>query len=430
MASETVSSSRAEKQQPEAKKSSTKNIIVYALIAVGGVVLCGIAYWGWRKHSSPSTGGAPSKPVLTPIKFPESSDTKCDYYTLYEIKSESPVNTNVKTPKDTLSALTSNNFESFKVINRCTAVGPTFSIVLSDREDYEDIYPYDTLLTPYRIKWDQSKPYYNSVRYYSLRVIRWETVEATTFTVFNYLTKEMRDYQFKKRDVVSIRLIPSLNAAVTQTFGAGLVEIIDLKEGKRVFEGSASDPTYHVPDSEYFIKKDSNGKNRISTLVDGKMTSLGTIDDNTSPQHHSVSSIYVEPKCCAFIARTPLKDSTDLIIDRYLYNKATEHFDDISPVSIKAVIAKDETLTAATPELIHVGTDTAKETFKFVLTFNTSTSALLRVTLLNVPVSIKNSDYITPSTPYLRGLAVLNSDIISYEDIAGKGVEIFRRKSA
>ena len=74
------------------------------------------------------------------------------------------------------------------------------------------------------------------------------------------------------------------------------------------------------------------------------MTSLGTIDASSDPQFNALSNIYIEPKCCAFMTRSPENGSTDVIIDRFLYNKDTEHFDNTSPVSIKAVTAKKETL--------------------------------------------------------------------------------------
>ena len=263
MASETVSSSRAEKQQPEAKKSSTKNIIIYALIAVGGVLLCGILYWGYRKYSS-FTEKAPANLFLHPIKFPESSDSKCDYYTLYEIKDEPHVESSVKTPTDTLNALTSSNFESFRVLGKDSAIAPAYASVFSAKQGYANIYPHDTSFAPYRIKWDSTKPYKCLLRRYHLGLIKWNTEGATTFTIFNYLTKEMRDYQFKPKECNIFHLIPSLDVVVTEAFNSRLIQVISLKDGKCVLEGSALDGVSRLSDSDYFTKKDSKEKNRSS----------------------------------------------------------------------------------------------------------------------------------------------------------------------
>lgn len=422
-----MSSQAYEQEEQLETKTSILLCLKYILICIAGLgVLAFSSYW-YRNCSSP--GGGEATDVATILPPPVTSNSQCDLYTFYRITGEPHPATSppsdYRAPRHVSSALESNDFVSVKVIPASSIITPSCYSTRSQDAKHMIVYPCDPKFVPYRLVCHPSRPYHLGARQDHLELIRWEAKGANIFTIFNYVTREMRDYSFGTKDAKSFYLLPSLTAVIISGPRFVLTEVVLLRDGSRLTGATLLGAESYKADSEYLYRANADRTMNLFALVDEGMTSLGSIDMEAFQLEYG--DCYVLPGRCAFVLRSPTAGSTHLTMDRYVYNLASHKFLPTTPVLIKAVSRENETLTRSTVAFWHLGTDKSTETFEFMLQFHTTINKKSRcATLPSVLVPLTGPNSISLPTPNLRDVVVHTRNLISYGQ--GLSVEIFRRK--
>ena len=324
------------------------------------------------------------------------------------------------------SALRLNNFESVKVVQNEFVICTEYCCQISPIHGGLDRYPYNPTFAPYAVTEKNISNYSYEFTTENYGLIKWIKDGATTFTIINFSTREMRDYQYKTKGPHKFHLIPFLNAVAINSSPISLREVILLKDGTSLMGESLNGVKAYRVGSEYFYNNNTGKAVNLFTLIDDKMEDLGSIEFKDRISH--CYGFYVEPGVCAFALDEDNSGSKSLTLNRYAYNATSKKFSATTPILINLGLEKDETafFSQEWVDLWHLSTDKAKATFEFMLGFGIDKPGSSTVQAYTT-VKINDSGVVGSPAPLLRGVQAVGKNTLFYEDDA-KVTEIFKRK--
>ena len=390
--------------------------IIYAVIGV--VVLSIVGVFGYRAYRK--------KHGLTKPEhvFPPS---KCDMFEFKPIPAMSKVEGGCETPKLILDALEPNNFERFKVVPKGFLTNVEGCWEKSNDKNVMNFYPYNPKLAPYAATERNVNKFNGDTSNGGCGLIRWMEKDANTFTIINFSTQKMRDYQYKTEGPTKFHLTPSLNAVAIETLSGKLSEVILLKNGTSLMGESLNGVEAYRVGSEYFYNNNTGKAVNLFTLIDNKMEDLGSIEFKDRISY--CYGFYVEPGVCAFALDEDNSESKSLTLNRYAYNATSKKFSATTPILINLGLEKDETafFSQEWVDLWHLSTDKAKTTFEFMLGFGIDKPGSSTVQAYTT-VKINDSGVVGSPAPLLRGVQAVDKNTLYYEDTKAEVKEIFKRK--
>ena len=418
MALPTESSSPYQVNDQEAgTKKPLPSYIKYIIYAVLGVVVLSIgSFVGYRAYRK--------KHGLTKPEhvFPPS---KCEALEFKQTPAMPEVEGDYEVPASISEALELNNFERFKVVPKGFSANVEGCWEKSN-DNVMRFHPYNPKLAPYAATVRNMDKYKGGTFSGGCGLIRWMEKDANTFTIINFSTQKMRDYQYKTEGPTKFHLTPSLNAVAIETLSGKLSEVILLKNGTSLMGESLNGAEKYIPNSEYFYKCPDNEAN-LFTLIGNKMKDLGSIEIKYDIVH--LKGLYVEPGVCAFTFEEDDTEPKSITVNRYAYDAKSKKFSAPTHILINLKLEDDEIINHASRylKLWHLSTDKAKTTFEFMLGFGIQRT-VSSATQSYATVKINDSEVVGFPAPLLLGVQAVDKNTVFYTDTKTEVTEIFKRK--